>query len=250
MNMPNACITVRDPDFVASHAAAIAENPANISASSSGRKKRAVARHTKFWAPGRTLRIAFLSGEQAFRDAVKEAANQWLPHINLEFEFVDGPTGDIRIAAGQGLYWSKIGTDALLETEGPTMEISEWMLQPKLFAHYVLHEFGHALGAEHEHLHPEASIPWNRNAVYAAHWVPEDADEDHFERQAVDERYFNLLDSSEVNYSTYDPKSIMHYQVHQSWTHGDFQLFLNLELSEKDKSFMAKAYPYPEQTAE
>jgi hypothetical protein len=243
MNTPNACTALKPSDIAASYATAISENPANSSASSSGRKKRSVVRHTKFWAPGRTLRIAFLSGSEAFKDAVKRAASQWLPHINLKFDFVEGPEGDIRIQAGQGQYWSKVGTDALLETEGPTMEIAEWMLQPKLFAHYVMHEFGHALGAEHEHLHPEANIPWNKSAVYEAHWVPEDADEENFQRKAVDERYFNLLDKSEVNYSTYDPKSIMHYQIHQSWTHGDFQLFLNLELSEKDKAFMAKAYP-------
>ena len=30
----------------------------------------------------------------------------------------------------------------------------------------VLHEFGHALGAIHEHLSPMADIPWDRDAVY------------------------------------------------------------------------------------
>jgi hypothetical protein len=37
----------------------------------------------------------------------------------------------------------------------------------------------------------------------------------------------------------------MHYVIYQSWTTGDFQNFLNLDLSEKDKAFMAKAYPCP-----
>ncbi|KAE9638999.1 hypothetical protein [Pseudomonas sp. PB106] len=250
MNTPNTCTTVKPSDLAASYAAAITENPANSAASSSSRKKRGVARHTKFWAPGRTLRIAFLSGSQAFKDGVKAAASQWLPHINLKFEFVEGVEGDIRIQAGEGQYWSKIGTDALLETDGPTMEIGEWMLQPKVFAHYVMHEFGHALGAEHEHLHPEANIPWNKDAVYKAHWIPDDADEDDLRRKTVEERYFNLLDKSEVNYSAYDPKSIMHYQIYQSWTHGDFEIWLNLDLSEKDKAFMASAYPAVDSTVE
>ena len=29
----------------------------------------------------------------------------------------------------------------------------------------VLHEFGHALGAVHEHESPYASIPWNKEKV-------------------------------------------------------------------------------------
>ncbi|PQP05933.1 MULTISPECIES: hypothetical protein [Pseudomonas] len=250
MNSATTCLTGKPEDNQASYEAAIAENPANCPTSASGRQKRAVAIHTKFWAPGRTLRIAFLNGSQAFKDGVKAAASNWLPHINLKFDFVEGEVGDIRIRTEPGTYWSKIGTDALLVEEGPTMVIADWMLVPKLFAHYVMHEFGHALGAEHEHLHPEANIPWNKPAVYLAHGVPEDADESDFRRKTVDDRYFNLLDTSEVNYSPYDPKSIMHYEIRQAWTHGDFQIFLNLVLSEKDKAFMTKAYPYPEQTTE
>jgi len=250
MNNTHYCSTKKPDDIQASYEAAIRENPANRPTSASGRQKRGVGTHRKFWAPGRTLRIAFLSGDQAFKDGVKAAASNWLPHINLKFDFVEGDTGDIRIHTEPGTYWSKIGTDALLDADGPTMVIADWMLQPQVFAHYVMHEFGHALGAEHEHLHPEMNIPWNKPAVYAAHWVPEDADEDDLNRKAVDERYFDLLDPSEVNYSSYDPKSIMHYEIRQAWTHGDFQIRLNLALSEKDKAFMAEAYPYPEESGE
>lgn len=250
MNNSLYCVVKKPGDTQASYDVAVAENPANRYASASGRQKRAVGSHKKFWAPGRTLRIAFLNGDQAFKDGVKAAAGNWLPHINLKFDFVDGEVGDIRIRTEPGTYWSNIGTDALLTVEGPTMVISDWMLQPRLFAHYVMHEFGHALGAEHEHLHPEADIPWNKPAVYADHGVPEEADEDDFRRKEVDQRYFNLLDASEVNYSTYDPKSIMHYQIRQNWTHGDFEIFLNFIPSEKDKAFMAQAYPYPQETSE
>ncbi|QVW24479.1 hypothetical protein KJF94_02535 [Pseudomonas hormoni] len=228
----------------ASYEVAVAENPRNRRVSEPGRKKRAVNRHTHFWAPGRSLRIAFLNGDQDFKDAVKAAANNWLPHINLTFDFIEGNEGDIRIQSEAGIYWSYIGTDALLDTDDPTMYLSPDQHMPEFFAANVMHEFGHALGAEHEHLHPEASIPWNKEAVYASWGVNADADENDPKRQAVDERYFNLLDASEVNHSTYDPLSIMHYEVRQHWTHGDVKIDLNLTLSEKDKAFMEKAYPY------
>ncbi len=35
------------------------------------------------------------------------------------------------------------------------------------FSRTVIHEFGHALGCVHEHSSPAATIPWNRDAVYA-----------------------------------------------------------------------------------
>jgi hypothetical protein len=218
----------------------------NQTIAGSGRKKRAIGKPAHFWTPGQTLRIAFLNGDQAFKDAVKAAASNWLPHINLKFDFVEGESGDIRIKSDPGTYWSAIGNNALLiEAQDPTMRLSPDLRVPAFFAANVMHEFGHALGAEHEHLHPESDIPWNKPAVYAAHGVAEDADEDDYARQSVDERYFNLLDASSFDYSPYDPKSIMHYPVRQEWTHGDFKIDLNRELSEKDKAFMAKAYPYP-----
>lgn len=212
----------------------------------SRRKKRAAGKPAHFWTPGQTLRIAFLNGDEAFKEAVKTAASNWLPHINLKFDFVEGDSGDIRIKSEPGIYWSVIGNNALLvEAPDPTMRLSPDLRAPAFFAANVMHEFGHALGAEHEHLHPESNIPWNKPAVYASHGVAEDADEDDYARQSVDERYFNLLDAGSFDYSPYDPKSIMHYPVRQDWTHGDFKIYLNRVLSEKDKAFMAKAYPYP-----
>ncbi|MGF6152073.1 hypothetical protein [Pseudomonas fluorescens] len=238
-------------DLNASYEVAITENPANRETSSSGRKKRAAAKHTNFWAPGRTLRIAFLNGDQAFKEAVKTAANTWLPHVNLQFDFVEGEEGDIRIKSEPGVYWSYIGTNALTETDQtrPTMLLSpDHQRSLKFFTANTLHEFGHVLGAEHEHLHPESNIPWNKEAVYKAHGAPNE--DDYYARRIIDERYFNLLDASEVNYSPYDPKSIMHYAIRQEWTEGDFKIDLNLTLSEADKAFMAKAYPYPEAQSE
>ncbi|MHC8355531.1 zinc metalloprotease [Pseudomonas sp. LB3P81] len=240
---------IRKPeDIQASYDVAIAENPANRGVSVTARKKRATGKHTNFWAPGRTLRIAFLNGDQSFKDAVKAAASNWLPYVNLKFDFVEGEVGDIRIKSEPGVYWSYIGTNALIETDQslPTMRLSpDHHLSLKFFIANAMHEFGHMLGAEHEHLHPESNIPWNRRAVYAAHGVDEDADEDDYVRRSVDERYFNLLDASEVVYSPYDPQSIMHYPVHQEWTEGNFKIDLNLVLSQKDKAFMAEIYPFP-----
>lgn len=247
--------TPMDPK--ASYEVAIAENPVNRVVSTPGRQKRAAGKHTHFWAPGRTLRIAFLNGDEAFKNAVKTAASNWQPHINLNLNFVEGTECDIRIKCEQGIYWSFLGTAALTQTDQslPTMILAtDYRYSLKFFLANAMHEFGHALGAQHEQLNPAANIPWNKPAVYAAHWLPENADEDSYQdsltRKKVDDLYFNLLDANEVKNSPYDPLSIMHYAVRQEWTDGDFKVDLNFVLSEKDKAFMTQVYPYPEAQSE
>jgi hypothetical protein len=204
--------------------------------------------HTKFWAPGRTLRIAFLGGTQEFKNAVIAAASNWLPHINLKFDFVEGDAGDIRIEGDLSGYWSYVGTDALLYAQGPTMNLSPDLFHARYFAANVMHEFGHVLGAEHEQNNPSSTIPWDKKALYEYHDLSEHPnEEDDFEtvqsRQRLDARYLDRLDAGDTHHSPYDRKSIMHYEIRQQWTEGDFQIFLNFDLSEQDKAFMAKAYP-------
>ncbi|MFJ7285042.1 hypothetical protein [Pseudomonas sp. NPDC099000] len=205
---------------------------------------------SKFWTPGRTLRIAFLNGTPEFKAATISAANNWLPHINLKFEFVEGKEGDIRILSEEGTFWSDVGTDALLSTDEPTMRL--WPHSPnhaRYFAANVMHEFGHMLGAEHEQTHPTANIPWNTSAFYAEHGITDNPEDDGYQASVTRKRlhlwYLDRAAPDASVYSEYDRKSIMHYVIRQSWTEGDFQIFLNLDLSEKDKAFMAKAYPYP-----
>jgi hypothetical protein len=248
---PTITCTIKTPeDANASHAVAIAENPMNNTTPASARMMWAKKTHTKFWAPGRTLRIAFLSGSEEFKSGVKTVASNWLPHINLKFDFVEGIEGDIRIDSDSGNCWSYIGTDALLYEEGPTMSLSPDLFHAKYFAANVLHEFGHLLGAEHEQVHPMASIPWDKKAFYEYHGLSEhpNEEEDDYQtvvkRQRVDSWYLDRLNPDETHHSPYDRKSIMHYEIRQQWTEGNFQIFLNHDLSEQDKAFMAKAYPF------
>ncbi|MHC3826541.1 MULTISPECIES: zinc metalloprotease [Pseudomonas] len=203
----------------------------------------------KFWTPGSTLRIAFLNGTQEFKDATIAAASNWLPHINLKFDFVEGEVGDIRILSQEGTFSSRIGTDALLHPDEPTMTLWPHPGLPRYFAANVMHEFGHMLGAEHEQTNPTADIPWDKPAIYAQFGITADPEEDDSQasvtRKRLHDWYFDRGNPDESIYSEYDPKSIMHYRISQSWTIGDFQLFINLDLSEKDKIFMANAYPCP-----
>ncbi len=233
------CIAPNTPDLHASMAAALEENPANAPAASSGtRRKRAIGELSKFWKPGRTLRIAFVDEpDEAHRQAIIKAIKRWQPWVNLTFEFVSGNRGEIKILTDYNDNYSLIGTDAL--TVGPTDATMVLGVKPSEadFETTVLHEFGHALGAHHEHQHPDADIPWDLDKVYA-----------HFEkhgvsRETVDHNLLNKLDRTLMLATRYDRKSIMHYRVRQELTLGDWSLPQNVKISRKDKAFMRAAYP-------
>lgn len=236
MNTVKPCSIISPRNIQASYEAAIQENSANAPRPGQ-RQKRSVAKHTKFWAQGRTLRIAFLDGSQDFKEMVKKAAREWLPYINIKFEFVETVPAEIKITPADG-YSSLIGTDALLfdGDDEATMTLS-WDISDDKFSSNVIHEFGHVLGAEHEHQHPDSNIPWNKQNAYAYFFMHGLSQED------VDVQVFTKLDATEVNHSEYDTQSIMHYEIPSNITAGDFSIPFNLELSAGDKAFMSKIYP-------
>lgn len=234
------CKVINTFDEQASYDAAISENPNNGHTSSTGgRKKRGVATHTKFWASHRTLKIAFFDPpSDAHRQAAIAAIKQWQPSINLTLEFADDAEGDIRISMEAPLNYSAIGTDATLRAPNEnTMNIGTDPTHPG-FESAVLHEFGHALGMEHEHQHPNADIPWNKPTVYhyyltAYNWTKEE----------VDHNLFRTLETTNTRTTPYDRKSIMHYPIPNELTTGDWSVEKNTTISQNDRRLMRKIYP-------
>lgn len=243
------CSARRHSDTVASYHAAIEENSHNQAASSPGsRKKRAVGTFSRFWANGRTLKIGFTDNDlpESHKQAIIDAINQWQPYVNLTFVFVDGREGapeygkgDIRITTdtAPSLNYTLIGTDAKLNDPWtPTMVLGVRPTDDK-FKHTVMHEFGHALGAEHEHQHPQANIPWDLPAVYAYYAAAGHS------KEAVDESVLTKLEQAETTFTTYDKESIMHYAIPSKITLGDWEVGINRSISTKDKELMRKVYP-------
>lgn len=121
MTTATPCLIKAPSDNQLSYEAAVGENPAN-GPTYSGRNKRSVSDHTKYWMPGRTLKIAISDYQDGGFDIVKNAIEKWLPYVNLKFEFIELPDndelyeGDIRIYLTQlanRIAYSTIGTDAL-----------------------------------------------------------------------------------------------------------------------------------------
>ncbi|KAH7131278.1 hypothetical protein EDB81DRAFT_696618 [Dactylonectria macrodidyma] len=185
------------------------------------------------WENGRTLR---------------QYANIWTQYANIKFQFVDSGPAEIRINVDKGFpggdsgFWSHLGTNSLtVPADRQTMNFAGFNDQTSenTFSRIVLHEFGHALGCHHEHQSPNAKIQWNEPYVIEEMkkqdppWTPK-------------QTRFNIFDwySEEVVDATpLDGKSIMSYWVPAEWTLNRFTMDHNTQLSETDKSFIAKMYP-------
>lgn len=247
MNNFLSCDIQTPVDTRASYEAATQERKSNSPQSKSNRPTRSIGAHTKYWATGRTLKIAINRWDDDLFNTVKNAINQWAPYVNLNFEFVDLSDndelfeGDIRIDLSpfyDKVAFSRIGTDALTT---PANEVTMGLginSTDENYSAVVIHEFGHALGRLHEHQHPDADIPWDREKVYEA------LQRNHgMSRATVDATLFPLPRDNNATYAPYDRHSVMHYQVTNDATLGDWEQLQNKHLSEGDIAFARRAYP-------
>jgi serralysin len=191
------------------------------------------------------ISISFLDGERELQDKVRAVAEQWLSRTsaNLYFQWrADTNKTDIRISFRLAGSWSLLGNQALLETDltRPTMNFG-W-LQPgsadEDIQEVVLHEFGHALGLIHEHQSPEATIPWDREAVIRELSGPPNR----WSVQQIERNVLTGFDRSEVRSTSFDPASIMLYPVNPAWTIGGYQTVANKDLSERDIQLIREIY--------
>lgn len=266
VKLPLLCSLCNAHDYQASYETAIGENPANAaitptyesehgaapyqgnSPARQTREPRMLVAFNKYWARGRTLKIEFLKSPPPFiTQPIIDAAKKWLPHVNLkfEFEFVSSGPSDIRIGLNEHLNWSELGTDALLIAQGmATMEFNVRELfgpavkpLPEL-ERIVLHEFGHMLGAVHEHQHPDAHVPWNEPLLSSL------LKQAGYSEPLIRQNFLDTYEAADFRYSPYDRESIMHFDVPNALTLGDFEIInVGKGLSPKDIELMRSIYP-------
>ncbi|KAM6504666.1 hypothetical protein FSOLCH5_015170 [Fusarium solani] len=198
----------------------------------------------KFWQPGRELKISFKGGTEWQKKQVKKYAPEWCKHANIKFSFIDSGEVDILIAFNPGLgSWSYLGTDCSWwsSQNRPSMNLG-WINETKSkdeIRSVILHEFGHVLGAVHEHESPYAQIPWNKQKVY------EDlgGSPNYWDKNTVDRNMFTLYTLQDTQATAFDPDSIMLYYFPASWTTNGKGTKYNTVLSPTDKAYAKFCYP-------
>ena len=213
-----------------------------------GPKKRGTFTKKSRWQVGSTLRIKFMDGTDTFKQMVKKFAPEWSKYANIKFDFRQDDDADIRISFDSiGESWSWVGRDAQLqELQYSTMSLGffkEYFDKKKtdsFFSEITLHEFGHALGLEHEHLSPVRGFQWiSTDSVYKYYLGPPNF----MDSATIQRNMFTKLDASHSN-GKYDPKSIMHYTLPAKLLKDNFKTPNNFFLSEGDKATIASLYPF------
>ncbi|HFI4797884.1 M12 family metallopeptidase [Elizabethkingia anophelis] len=201
----------------------------------------AVIKSTK-WPNGSVITVGLYGSTAKVRNKVMQYANEWSKYANIRFKFVTNGIPQIRVTFTKGIgSYSYVGTDAMrLPANKETMNFG-WFdnsTSDTEFSRVIIHEFGHALGMIHEHQHPLANIPWNKQKVYKYY-----GGSNYWSKAAVDSNLFAKYSTTQTQFSTYDTKSIMHYTVSKTLTTNGFSIGNNTSLSSTDKKFIASIYP-------
>lgn len=209
------------------------------------------------------ITIGFLDGTTAQRQQVKTVANKWMMACRtVKFIWGDAVKSDVRITfkAGAGANYTKLGTDArsVSNKSEATMKLKVWD-KPNELAREILHEFGHLLGAKHEHESPYFPYDWNKPALIS-YW------KDTYKNQnqtwndkrctdaAIHKVEYDILTTVPQNSNTlitpFDGSSIMMYHFKKQWLKAkagkaprDFPGIY--ELSARDKETMSREYSKP-----
>jgi hypothetical protein len=219
------------------------------------------------WVTGTTLRYYFFdqdtdgvnvllaNGTTAWRswvapkaqqDVVRQGFEAWKQvAIGIDFKEVDDrEEAEVRIGfmRGDGA-WSWLGREIL--DHGPnerTMNFG-WDLSLPGEIDTTVHEIGHTLGFPHEHQNPKAGIEWDEEAVYAALAQPPNQ----WDRQTTFWNIIRKLPATDVEGTTWDPDSIMHYPFEKGLIKKPDKYRNGLHpaggLSAKDKAWAKALYP-------
>lgn len=179
-------------------------------------------------------------------NVVKQAFNTWKSvGIGLEFEETnDRNEAQVRIGflRGDGA-WSYVGRDVIDIASSPDERSMNfgWDISDDIDT--AIHEIGHTLGAPHEHQNPNAGIVWNEEAVYAALAQPPNR----WSRETTFHNIIRKLPVGEVEGSTHDANSVMHYPFGPGMILAPAEFRNGISpaggLSAKDKEFVKKFYP-------
>ncbi|KAK3991031.1 hypothetical protein QBC44DRAFT_393607 [Cladorrhinum sp. PSN332] len=171
--------------------------------------------HKAYWTPGYEIHVRFLPNSKNSKlsedrynhakEGIKEITREGTDAANIYFSFDNAAEAPVRVRLYSGVGGvSTLGTlcRELTAADEPTIEIgvSDNMED---FRFSVLHEFGHVLGAVHEHSSPKTDITWDEKKVKAKYLESHEWDAGQVEDQGIIKIYprFSIDKRKGVYYS-------------------------------------------------
>jgi len=195
--------------------------------------ERAVGMRGKFHQVGATLKIGFIGGTTAQRDAVKAAYARWAQSANLKFEYPASGNTNIRVSFSPGSAWSYVGIDCnSIPQQYATLNFGFGGTAT------IDHEAGHSLALLHEQ-QLAGGVCWNEANVIADLSGPPN----NWNLATI---RFNVLDyhnPANVITTGYDKTSIMHYSTPARWTCNNVAIPGGTAISTADRAFVSLQYP-------
>jgi len=205
------------------------------------------------WLNGTILHYYFFDegawkGSEAEKNVVREAFKIWKNvGIGLEFKEVTSRSeAEIRIGffKGNGSWSMGLGREILNNgINDRTMNFGWDITRNPREIDTAIHEIGHSLGFPHEHQNPNAGIVWDEEKVYTELAKPPNE----WSRERTFHNIIRKLDPREVEGSTWDPKSVMHYPFGPGLIKAPPEFVVGIQppggLSAKDKEYVRKFYP-------
>ncbi|MCL4765727.1 MAG: hypothetical protein KJZ80_05810 [Hyphomicrobiaceae bacterium] len=213
------------------------------------------------WRQNQRLIACFISGTAKARARVAEIALEWTRLVNLQLDF--GSMNDPRICSGTGRedikidfmergqdsgYWSYIGIASRrfphsMNLQGFGKDQLPARSSGRDLRRYVLHEFGHALGFEHEHQSPAAKCELEFQVGEVRSWARAHG----WNEQDIETNLATLQPTRSRIFTRHDRDSIMHYSLPESFFRDGKRnpcwVPERYELSDGDKEFAQQIYP-------
>ncbi|MFI5008117.1 MAG: M12 family metallopeptidase, partial [Solirubrobacterales bacterium] len=232
--------------------------PRQFPSTLSGERARLIIMHADKWVNGTVVKYAFFepkesftrwAGTDALRSQARKAFQRYMDlGIGVRFEPVtERASAQIRVGFEEGDgHWSYVGRQVLRQgVDDRTMNLdpSDRISSGDYGVDVATHEIGHTLGFPHEHQNPNAGIVWDEEAVYRALGGPPN----NWSREMTFHNIIRKIQPDQVQGSSWDPDSVMHYPFEPGLILKPEQYRQGLQpaggLSQRDREWVHTFYP-------